>query len=151
MLGFGTTKNSMNQVSAEANGLQNVNSSAKDEELKAFIEKRIDEVEMQVRQFKQANPDFDLEKEMQNKTFAEYLWNKGLSVEDAYLLTHKEEIFNKLRTETASSIAARQGRIVENGAGKSTPVIAKKNPKDLTDAELEEILARVQSGEKISF
>lgn len=153
MLGFGTTKAPAEQISTGAvnPAKENQPMQAQDAQMQALIDKRVDEVMNQVNKFKQIKPDFDLDKEMQNKAFAQLLWEKGLSVEDAYLLTHKEEIFNQIRSEAMSSLTSRQERIVENGAGKSTPVIAKKNPKDLTDEEIEDIMTRVQNGEKITF
>lgn len=159
MLGFGTNKTALKQapVPAAARRQQQPAAPAEaaaqqtDPRMQAFIDQRIDEVEAQVRAFRQKKPDFDLEQEMQNTAFADYLWNKGLSVEDAYLLAHKEEIFQQVRAEALQALRERQGRITENGAGKNSPVLAKKNPRDLTDAEIEDILARVQNGERISF
>ena len=42
-------------------------------------------------------------------------------------------------------------RIQENGIGKTTPGTVKKNPGELTDEEVDDIIRRVKNGEKISF
>ena len=47
--------------------------------------------------------------------------------------------------------AMRRDRIQENGTGKNSPASVKKNPKDMSDKEIDEIIERVRNGEKISF
>ncbi len=115
------------------------------------IESKIQEIEAQRRAFMSKNPDFDMRAEMQNPDFVNYVWGMGLTVEDAYFLVHKEEILEQARKEAAEMLLERRNRIRENGADKNRPAIAKKNPKDLSDKEIDSIIERAKNGEKITF
>ncbi len=106
-------------------------------------------IEEERKVFSQKNPDFDMKAELQNPQFVEYVWGKGLSVEDAYLLCHKEELLEHKTQETIPE--KKQERVMENGAEKSRPAIARKNPKDLSDKEIDAIIDRVKKGETITF
>ncbi len=116
-----------------------------------FTKKRIAEIEEQRKAFLKKMPDFDMKAELNNEDFVNYLWKNGLSVEDAYLLVHRDEIIEKAAQETANRVLERRNRIPENGAGKATPASVKPNPKDMSDKEIADIIERVRSGEKISF
>lgn len=115
------------------------------------IESKIQEIEAQRRAFMSKNPDFDMRAEMQNPDFINYVWGMGLSVEDAYFLVHKEELLEQARREATEMLLERRNRIRENGADKNRPAIAKKNPKDLSDKEIDSIIERAKNGEKITF
>ena len=121
------------------------------QELDSAVEQRIDEIEKQRLEFARKNPGFDMRKEMENADFINYVWVKGLSVEEAYFLVHREEILKQLAKGSRGESAQSQERMVENGAGKNHPAIAKKNPRDLSDKEVDEIIERVRRGEKVSF
>lgn len=115
------------------------------------MEQRIDEIEKQRLEFTRKNPDFDMKEELKNPDFVNYIWAKGLTVEEAYFLVHREEIVEKARQDAMAELTQRKERIQENGAGKNHPAIAKKNPKDLSDKEIDDIIERVRRGEKVSF
>ncbi len=115
------------------------------------MEQRVDEIEKQRMEFSRKNPDFDMREELKNPQFVEYIWVKGLTVEEAYFLVHREELMEKAREEALAELSQRKERIQENGAGKNHPAIAKKNPKDLSDKEIDDIIERVRRGEKVSF
>ena len=115
------------------------------------IEQRIAEIEAQRMAFSRKNPDFDMKREMENSAFVNYVWGNGLTVEDAYFLTHREEILEAARQEGANAILNRKNRVLENGTAKSRPAIAKKNPKDLSDKEVDAIIQRAKNGETITF
>ena len=117
----------------------------------AYIERRIDEIEAQRAAFAAKNPDFDMKAEMQNPDFVNYVWGNNLTVEDAYFLVHRDEILEQVRAEAIEEFNARSNRIPENGAAKNRPAIAEKNPKDLTDKEIDAIIERARNGEKITF
>ncbi len=117
----------------------------------AYINQRIDEIEAQRVAFLRLNPEFDMQAEMKNPDFINYVWGNGLSIEDAYFLVHREEILEEARAEAIEELTARKERIPENGAAKNRPAITKKNPKDLTDKEIEDIIERARNGEKITF
>ena len=129
------------------NGMQN----GMNTEQQAFIRARAEELENQRRDFMRKRPDFDLETEMQNPEFAKYVLAMGLSIEDAFYLVHKDEIIQEEIQTALNRLAARRERISENGAGKNSPAVVKKNPKDMSDKEIDAIIERVRNGEKISF
>lgn len=133
------------------NGMQNGMQNGIDSEQQAFIRARAEELENQRRDFMRKRPDFDLETEMQNPEFAKYVLAMGLSIEDAFYLVHKDEIIQEEIQTALNRLAARRERISENGAGKNSPAVVKKNPKDMSDKEIDAIIERVRNGEKISF
>lgn len=117
-----------------------------DPELAAYIDRRAAEIDAQVREFSLKNPDFDIRRELRNPKFCNYLWGNGLSVEDAYYLTHRGE------TEERAARPAPEKRIAENGTSKpGGSGVVKKNPEDMSDEEVDDIIRRVRKGEKISF
>lgn len=115
------------------------------------IEQRIADIEAQRLAFIRKNPDFDMKQEMENPNFINYVWGNNLSVEDAYFLVHREELLEQARQAGANALLARKARVPENGTTKSRPAIAKKNPKDLSDKEVDAIIQRAKNGETITF
>lgn len=107
------------------------------------------QVRKQAEQFAQRFPGFQVEAEMKNPAFREYIWAKGLSVEEAYLLTHKDEILEQLQQMVAGQNT--RARIPENGTGRIYPATTRPNFAEMSDEELDAIAARVQKGERISF
>lgn len=136
---------------AAAAGTQNSQMQQSTQSADPYVEQRIDEIESQRIAFQRQNPDFDMKAEMQNPDFVNYVWGKGLTVEEAYFLVHRRELLNQARSEAMEELMARRERIAENGAAKNRPAIAKKNPKDLSDKEIDAIIERVRKGEKITF
>lgn len=61
------------------------------QDLQDYINKRTSEIDAQVKEFSEKNPNFDMRREMQNPKFCNYVWGNGLSIEDAYYLCHREE------------------------------------------------------------
>lgn len=122
-----------------------------DEAQRKFIDARVEEIESQRIEFMKKNPDFDMKAEMENPDFVNYVWKNGLSVEDAYFLVHRDEIIGAEVKEAMEKLSAKRNRITENGAGKNSPAVVKKNPKDMSDKEIDSIIDRVLNGEKISF
>ena len=120
-------------------------------ENQAYINARVQEIEAQREEFMKKRPDFDMKAEMQNPDFTKYVWKMGLTVEEAYYLVHREDLIREGVYEAMNRLAARRERIPENGAGKNSPAVVKKNPKDLTDSEIDSIIERVRNGEKVSF
>ena len=116
-----------------------------------YVNNRVAEIEAQRREFMAKKPDFDMQAELQNPDFAKYLMKNGLSVEDAYFLAHRDEIIETAVKNAFSRFSARQNRITENGIGKNSAAVVKKNPKDMSDKEIDSIIERVNNGEKISF
>lgn len=131
---------SMADSTGRANGIPN-----------ADVNARIEELNAQCREFMQKNPDFDMKTELQNPKFVEYVFKNGISVEDAYILVHLDEIIKNAVSSSMNRAAVRRNRIFENGTGKNSPAVVKKNPKDMSDKEIDAIIERVRNGEKISF
>ena len=117
----------------------------------AYAQQRLAEVEKQRLAFVRKNPDFNMSAEMQNPAFMQYIIGNGLTVEEAYILVHREELLAASRPDTEEKQAPAKERMLENGAGKNRPAIARKNPKDLSDKEIDAIIERVRNGEKITF
>lgn len=116
------------------------------------VEQRLTEIEAQRVAFSRKNPAFDMKQEMDNNpAFVNYVWWNNLTVEEAYFLTHREELLEEAHQEGIKSALSRKTRVVENGTSKSRPAIAKKNPKDLTDKEIDAIIQRAKNGETITF
>lgn len=151
MFNFATGQKSRQQSETEIPAKAYEEKAPEKKELDSRMEARIDEIEKQRLEFARKNPDFDMKKEMENPDFVKYVWGKGLTVEEAYFLVHREELLEQSRQETVNALSERRQRILENGAGKNRPAIAKKNPRDLSDKEVDEIIERVRRGEKVSF
>ena len=115
------------------------------------VEQRLADIEAQRLAFIRKNPDFDMKTEMNNPAFINYLCGNGLTVEDAYFLVHREEMLEAARQEGAKTVLSRKERVLENGTAKSRPAITKKNPKDLSDKEVDAIIERAKKGETITF
>lgn len=98
-------------------------------------------------------PDFDLSDEVEeNKTFAKLLEN-GFGVRVAYEVTHRDEIKQSLIKTTeknvTDTIRARGMRPTENAAASGSGHTTTYDVNKLTDAELDEISARVMRGEPV--
>ena len=112
---------------------------------------RINATMRQAMEFKQKNPDFDMNAEIHNEQFKNYIIKNNMTVEDAYYLTHRAEMEQKAMDSVVSNINARNARIVENGAGNVHPAQARINPNNLKDSDIDNILQRVANGEKIEL
>lgn len=106
----------------------------------------------------QVYPGFDINVELQNPRFAELIFN-NVDVRTAYEVIHKDEIIpaamqftaQQVQQKLANSIAAGQGRPVENGIGNRASAVVKSDVTQLSKADRQEIIRRVQRGEKIRF
>jgi len=107
---------------------------------KAEVEARLREVRRQAEEFAKKNPNFDMEKEMENRHFCYLVFKGGVSVEDAYYIFHKDEILER-----------QAPRISENGATKNQGISTKLNPEKFSDEDVARILERIQDGEQITF
>lgn len=148
MFNFNTQKE---RPESDAKPVNNNKASNTDSDKEAFINAKIDEIEAQRIEFMKKEPSFDMKAEMENPDFVNYVWKNGLSIEDAYFLVHRDEIIEKGVNSAMERIAAKRNRISENGAGKNSPASVRKNPKDMSDKEIDSIIERVRNGEKISF
>lgn len=107
---------------------------------------------------KELYPNFDLASEVQNPDFIRDL-ESGRSVRKAYEAAHLDEIMAGALQRTAqnaaqgaiNSIRARGMRPSENGASNRPGVVVKNDVNNLTDADLDRIVAQVRAGKTIRF
>lgn len=112
----------------------------------------------QAEEAKKVYPGFDLKGEMGNGQFLKLL-NSGIDVKTAYEVVHMGEIIpaamqfaaKTTQTNVAKSIASGADRPRENGMGSSSPALVKSDVSQLSKADRQEIIRRVQRGEKIRF
>lgn len=107
---------------------------------------------------KQVYPTFDLRAEMNNPKFVDLL-RSNIDVRTAYEVLHKDEIIpaamqftaKTVESKIAKKIAANGARPVENGMSSGSAAVVKSDVSQLSKADRQEIIRRVQRGEKIRF
>lgn len=112
----------------------------------------------QAEQIKSFYPQFDLNMELQNNRFTDLLKN-GIDVRTAYEVIHKDEIIPAAMQFTASQVERKLtnkimsggNRPSENGMRSTSSAITKSDVSQLSKADRQEIIRRVQRGEKIRF
>lgn len=104
-------------------------------------------------------PNFDLEKEMEyNPKFTDLIDN-GISVLDAFVATHAQNILQGMTAETSrtakqevvNQIQQRQSRPTENGLRHQPAVVRKQNPSEFTNDDIDKILKEVSEGKKFTL
>lgn len=109
-------------------------------------------------QLKSVYPSFDLNAELQNPQFVNLL-KSNVDVRTAYEVLHKDEIIpaamqftaKTVEQKIANNIAAGSKRPTENGMSSQSAAVVKDDVSRLSKADREEIIRRVQRGEKIVF
>lgn len=112
----------------------------------------------QAEQCKSVYTAFDLKTELQNPKFIELL-NSNVDVKTAYEVIHMHEIIpsamqfaaQTTKQQVVDSIAAGSKRPVEGGMKSNSTAVVKSDVSQLSKADREEIIRRVQRGEKIRF
>ena len=115
-------------------------------------------ISQQADELKAIYPEFDLEDELQNETFAKML-HLGFSVKNAFESTHIDElnaiqaeaIASKATEKVANSVRANAKRPSENGLKSQPGAKVNNDIKSLTKEELDDYIARASKGESISF
>ena len=103
-------------------------------------------------------PNFDLRAEMQNPQFANLL-RSNVDVRTAYEVIHKDEIIpaamhftaKQVEQKITNKIIANGARPAENGNSSQSASVVKSDVSQLSKADRQEIIRRVQRGEKIRF
>ena len=103
-------------------------------------------------------PTFDLNAEVENPQFRQLL-RSGIDVRTAYEVIHKDEIIpaamqftaKTVEQKIANKIASGGSRPAENGMANQGAATVKSDVSKLTRADRDEIIRRVQRGEKIRF
>ena len=107
---------------------------------------------------KSVYPSFNLDAEMQNPKFVQLL-RSNVDVRTAYEVLHKDEIIpaamqftaKTVEQKIANNIASGSRRPSENGMHSQSAATVKDDVSRLTKADRDEIIRRVQRGEKIVF
>ena len=110
----------------------------------------------QAEEAKALYPQLRLEQEVRNPEFARLL-QRGNTVEEAYLLSHRHEILpaamdysaKMAEEKLANHIAANGARPAENGLGGQGTAVVKQDVSKMTRAQRQELIRRVQQGEVI--
>nr|DAW92942.1 MAG TPA: hypothetical protein [Caudoviricetes sp.] len=119
-------------------------------------DKRLESIGQETENWQANREEIDLDAQAENPEFLRYVWDRGLSPQEAYLLLNREmvlkEAAKKAQAEIAASIAAKRGRMAELGMQKRTSSKRKRvRASTLGDEEIDDILARVKKGETIRF
>jgi hypothetical protein len=112
----------------------------------------------QAEEAKVVYPTLDLRVEMQNPRFVDLL-RSNIDVRTAYEVLHKDEIIPAAMHFTAKTveqkltnkIIANGARPAENGNSSQSGAVVKSDVSQLSKADRQEIIRRVQRGEKIRF
>ena len=107
---------------------------------------------------KKLYPNLNFEAETQNPQFRQLLLS-GIDVGTAYMVVHKDEIIPAAMQYTAKTVEqkltnkviANGARPSENGNSSQSASVIKSDVSQLSKADREEIIRRVQRGEKIRF
>lgn len=115
------------------------------------MEYRLERWQKESEEVKQTYPQFDLAKEMSDRRFFSLCY-KGVGLEEAYLIVHKDELFIAAM-EYAASELMRSGAFCESGRmkeGALSPVgEVTKREKSLSKNERKELIRRTERGERV--
>lgn len=112
----------------------------------------------QAEKMQEDHPGFHMERELQNPDFGNYL-RSGVSVEDAYFLTHRGELVARAmeiaarETEEKLTTAMATGGLHprENGRAAQGAAVSRVDAAHMSKAQRNELIRRVQKGEIIRF
>ena len=115
--------------------------------------------ESEAEELQQAFPNFDLGLEIEHNEEFGRLISNGVSVRNAFLTTHAEDIFAgaNAHAETVATqnvlntIHQRASRPAEGAMRPGAAIVRKSDPSSLSNEDLDEINRRVAMGEAISF
>lgn len=115
---------------------------------------REESLSKQAEETKKLYPDFDFEKQLENREFRRLL-SAGVSVKNAYEVVNMDSILesNSKNAEKSvvNSIRSKGTRPVENGASAGGGILMAGNASALTKKEREELARRAARGEHISL
>ena len=112
----------------------------------------------QAKEAKKLYPALDLNTEAKNPEFLKLL-HSGIDVGSAYLVIHKDDIIpaamqtaaKTVEQKLTNKIIAGGARPTENGNSSQSASVVKSDVSQLSKADRQEIIRRVQRGEKIRF
>ena len=128
----------------------------------AHIRDHFGSLTQQAEELKSKYPDFDLQKELENREFFRLTSpDVGVSVEDAYFAVHHRELapqmmaygMERARQQMGQTIQAQRNRPAEGAMRtQGQPAAALKiDPRNMTRREREEIKRQVRMGKRVSF
>lgn len=118
-----------------------------------------DRWESEAAALQEAVPSFDLATEIQQtEGFGEYL-DMGLSVDEAFFLAHRADIFNgaaqqasqQAQAQTIDNLKSRAARPTENGLHQQPSIVRKTDPSKFTKDDVFKVAELARKGQKISF
>ena len=109
--------------------------------------------ERQADELRQAFPNFDLGQELKSDQFGRML-DSGISVQDAFVAMHAEDILSGINEETTRStkqnvldnIRSRQARPQENASRSNPATVRTFDPSAITDADMDDIIKKALDG-----
>jgi hypothetical protein len=109
--------------------------------------------ERQADELRQAFPNFDLGQELKSEQFGRML-DSGISVQDAFVAMHAEDILSGINEETTRStkqnvldnIRSRQARPQENASRSNPATVRTFDPSAITDADMDDIIKKALDG-----
>ena len=108
----------------------------------------------QATQLREKQPGFDLAAELSDSRFRELL-KSGVPMGDAYELIHRDELMEKTARDMEERISRRilsgLSRPRENGMGGVSSAVVKQDMSQMSRKARQDIIRRVQRGERISF
>lgn len=115
------------------------------------MEYRLERWQKESEEVKQTYPQFDLAKEMSDRRFFSLCY-KGVGLEEAYLIVHKDELFTAAMEYAASELMrsgafSKSGRIKEGTLSPAGEVT--KSEKSLSKNERKELISRTERGERV--
>lgn len=127
---------------------------AEKEQNQAKVQKLLSDAE----KLRETYPEFDLEVESENDDFINLI-KSNIDVKTAFEVIHHDEIMEgalrytaqEVQKKVVNDIKARGMRPAENGTGAAASATYKQSVNDLNDTDIDEIVKRVNSGEKIKF
>lgn len=120
-------------------------------------EEMLTRINDQVRETQAVYPDFDLDAEMANEEFAEYVTKyPDIPIKRAYELVHMDRIVGNamqataatVQMKTVNSIKSGSHRPAENAAGGGAPAKTTRNIAEMSLDELDALFARAERGER---
>lgn len=115
------------------------------------MEYRLERWQKESEEVKQTYPQFDLAKEMSDRRFFSLCY-KGVGLEEAYLIVHKDELFTAAMEYAASELMrsgafGKSGRMKEGTLSPAGEVT--KSEKSLSKNERKELIRRTERGERV--
>ena len=115
------------------------------------MEYRLERWQKESEEVKQMYPQFDLAKEMSDRRFFSLCY-KGVGLEEAYLIVHKDELFTAAMEYAASELMRRgafckSDRMKEGALSPAGEVT--KSEKSLSKNERKELIRRTERGERV--